>query len=218
MRLLPVPGVFKPPSDSVMLAEQLRRETLPTQASVLDLCTGSGFLAIVAAGCGARSVTAVDVSRRAVLAAAINAKLNGVRVDAVRGDLFSAVRGRRFHLIVSNPPYVPSASDELPDRGASRAWEGGSRGRAFIDRICAEAPAYLRPGGALLLVQSSICCEQATVEALSDRGLQVQIVARSRGPLGPRVRARADMLRARGLLPDGDCEEIVVVRAARGDC
>jgi release factor glutamine methyltransferase len=120
-------------------------------------------------------------------------------------------------LIVSNPPYVPGATDELPCRGASRAWEGGSRGRAFIDRICAQAATYLRPGGALLLVQSSICSEEATVEALSDRGLQVQIVARSRGPLGPRVRARADMLRARGLLPDGDCEEIVVVRAARGD-
>ena len=74
MRILPFPGVFKPPSDAVMLAEQLRNEDLPRDASVLDVCTGSGYLAIVAAHHGAGEVLATDISRRAVIAARLNAR------------------------------------------------------------------------------------------------------------------------------------------------
>jgi release factor glutamine methyltransferase len=207
--------VFKPHSDSLMLAAQLRQERLPAGADVLDLCSGGGVLAITAAQCGAGSVTAVDVSRRAVLAIRLNARCNGVRVNAVQGDLFSAVPGQQFDLIVSNPPYVPSETDELPVRGASRAWEGGLDGRVFIDRICSEAAAYLRPEGALLLVHSSICSEQATVAALSEQGLKARVVVRSPGPPGRLVGARVAMLGARGLLSEGDHEEILIIRATR---
>src|SRR5918999_4804217 len=96
VRLLTLPGVFAPISDSRFLADVLREQTLPLRASVLDLCTGSGILAVTAALRGARSVTAVDVSRRAVLTARLNGRLNGVRVRGIRGDLFDAVRGQRF--------------------------------------------------------------------------------------------------------------------------
>jgi release factor glutamine methyltransferase len=215
MRLLPIPGVFKPHSDSLMLAAQLRQERLPAGADVLDLCSGSGVLAITAAQCGARIVTAIDVSRRAVLAIRLNARCNGVRVNAVQGDLFSPVSGKCFDLIVSNPPYVPSETDELPIRGASRAWEGGLDGRVFIDRICSRAAAHLRPNGALLLVHSSICSEQATVAALSEQGLQTTVLARRQGRLGQLVGARAAMLGARGLLSEGEHEEILIFRATR---
>src|SRR3712207_1081887 len=129
-----LPGVFKPISDSEFLADVLREQTLPPRASVLDLCTGSGILALTAALRGARSVTAIDVSRRAVLTARLNARLNGVRVRALRGDLFNPVAGQRFDAIVSNPPYVPAATDELPDRGPERAWDAGRDGRALLDR------------------------------------------------------------------------------------
>src|SRR5918997_3801291 len=105
VRLLTPPGVFAPISDSRFLADVLREQTLPPRATVLDLCTGSGILAITAALRGARSVTAVDVSRRAVLTVRMNARLNGVRVRAVRGDLFEAAGDQRFAAILSNPPY-----------------------------------------------------------------------------------------------------------------
>src|SRR5437660_1567412 len=108
-----------------MLADCLAQEPIGTGTRVLDLCTGSGLLALTAALRGASTVVAVDVSRRAVLSAQLNASLNGVTVRALRGDLFAPVRGRRFDLIVSNPPYVPGASSELPRRGAARAWEAG---------------------------------------------------------------------------------------------
>ncbi len=214
MRLVIPPGVLKPPSDAYLLAEQLRREPLADGLSVLDLCSGSGILGIVAAQCGAR-VTAVDISQKAVLATRLNARLNGVKVRVVRGDLFGAVSRERFDVIVSNPPYLPSESTELPQRGASRAWDAGPDGRSFLDRICAQSELHLSPGGVLLLVHSSLSDEQRTVEDLSRRGYQAEVTQRSRGQLGPRMHARAPLLRARGLLTDGEFEEIVVVRAKR---
>ena len=214
MRLLPLPGVFQPPSDARMLATALLREPLGPGVCVLDLCSGSGFLAIAAARGGA-SVTAVDVSRRAVLAARLNARLNRVRVEVVRGDLFGAVPARRFDLIVSNPPYLPSPKDELPRRGIARATEAGRSGRAFIDRICAGAASHLRDDGVLLLVHSSVCGEQRTLDALGATGLRVRVAGRRRGPLGPLLRARVDWLRREGLLSDRGDEELLVFRAQR---
>jgi release factor glutamine methyltransferase len=160
-------------------------------------------------------VVAVDVSRRAVLSTRINAKLNGVTVRAVRGDLFDPLHGARFDLIVSNPPYLPSPHAELPRHRASRAWEAGSLGRAFIDRICTEAPAHLNPNGILLLVHSSVCGERKTLAALSERGLRTTVLVRRRGPLGPRLRSRAGWLRERGLLTPDGFEDILVIRAER---
>ncbi|HVL96970.1 MAG TPA: HemK2/MTQ2 family protein methyltransferase [Solirubrobacteraceae bacterium] len=206
MRLVTLPGVFTPISDSRMLADALRRETLPPGARVLDLCTGSGILAVTAALRGA-DATAVDVSRRAVLTARLNARLNGVRVRGVRGDLFAAVEHEKFDCIVSNPPYVPSERPELPTRGASRAWEAGPDGRVVLDRICAEAAAHLRPGGVVLLTQSDIVGEQETLDALRAAGLRAATIERRRSPLGPLMRDRV----RRGLLPEDLREEDVLI-------
>ena len=212
MRLLPLPGVFQPPSDSYMLADQLRRERLGPGVNVLDLCTGSGYLAVVAALAGSPTV-AVDVSRRAVLSARLNGLVNGVRVKALRGDLFAPLAGRRFDVIVSNPPYLPHPDEELPERGLARAIDAGPRGRAFLDRICAQVGDHLTPGGVLLLVHSSVCGELETLGALAARGLRADVVYRHRGPLGPRLQARVDWLRAQGMLLEHDEEEVIIVRA-----
>lgn len=197
-----------------MLARAVGQEGLGGEDRVLDLCTGSGVVAVAAALAGAGDVTAVDVSRRAVVTAALNARRNGVRVKAVRGDLFSAAGGRRFDVITANPPYLPSASPSLPRRGRERAWEAGPAGRAVLDRICREAPAHLRPGGRLLLVHSSVCGIDETLRALGAGGLEADVIERRTGPLGPLLRERAPMLEQRGLLEPGTREEeVVIVRA-----
>jgi release factor glutamine methyltransferase len=212
MRLVVPPGVFRPISDTWLLADALDREPLPPGARVLDLCSGSGALAVRAAlGGEARAVSAVDVSRRAVLTIRLNAALNGVRVRAVRGDLLDAVAGERFDAIVSNPPYVPAATDDLPARGLARAWDAGRDGRALLDRICAAAPRHLAPGGVILLVHSSLLGYDATAGALAAAGLEVDVADRERGPLGPLMRAR----RAAGVIPPVDREDILVVRARK---
>ena len=202
MRIVAPPGVFTPRSDSWMLAEIAQAECLPGMR-VLDVCTGSGAIAIAAALAGAQA-SAVDVSRRSVVAARVNAVLNGVQVEALRGDLFGPVAGREFDLIVSNPPYLPG--EELPARGEERAWEGGPGGRAFIDRIVREAPAHLATGGALLMIHSEVCGTEATLAAMSRAGLDAAVIRRYEGPPGPLLAERA---------PELESEEIVVVRAAK---
>jgi release factor glutamine methyltransferase len=149
----------------------------------------------------------------------LNALLRGVRVRALRGSLFEPVSGERFDLIVTNPPYVPASTDELPDSGARRAWDAGRDGRAFLDRICAQAPAHLRPGGVLLLIHSDIVDAEATLRAYEAAGLEADVFARHPGPLGRLMSERAALLEARGMLAPGRREEEVLVlrgRAGRG--
>ena len=214
MRMVPVPGVFTPISDSRLLADCVREELRPG-AAVADLCTGSGYVAITAALHGAAYVAAVDVSRRAVAAARVNSILNGARIRAVRGDLVEALPDREFDLIASNPPYVPAAADELPLRGPQRAWDAGRDGRAVIDRVCTEAGLRLRAGGSLLIVHSSVCGTAASLSALESAGLEAEVVARRRGPLGPLLTERRHMLERDGMLEPGQREEELVVLRGR---
>ena len=217
MRLIRLPGVFRPRSDTWMLARALADE-LPAgaRASVLELCTGSGAVALEAAAAGA-SVTAVDVSRRSVATVRLNAllrRLRGVRV--LRGSLFEPVAGERFDLIATNPPYVPAPRDELPSSGPQRAWDAGREGRALIDPICSSVADHLAPGGTLLMIHSSLCGTEETVARLSDAGLSVDVPVRERGPLGPLMLARVEQLEASGALAPGEREEeLVIVRARK---
>lgn len=217
-----LPGVWRPHSDARMLAGLVCARRLAAGADVLDVFSGSGALALTAAMAGARAVTAVDISRRALLTVRLNARRNRVRVRTVRGDLFAPVAGERYDLILANPPYFPGAG-ELPTRGVSRAWEGGPDGRVLVDRLCAGAPEHLRPGGRLLVVHNSMTGERQTRERLEAGGLRTEVLLRHRGPLGPVGRASAALLRARGrtgshgVEADEADEEIMVISAALAD-
>lgn len=216
MTFVPVvlPGVYRPISDTALLASLLD-EVAPGRRRALDLCTGTGVLAIRAALAGAHTVEAVDVDRRAVWNARLNARRAQTRVRVHHGDLDAPVQGRRFDLITSNPPYLPATS------GARevRRWDAGADGRRVLDRICDALPALLAPGGTALIVQSSFADADATAERLRASGVEVTLAASHRGPPGPIAAARADELRARGLLPPDGTEELVVLRADEvSDC
>jgi release factor glutamine methyltransferase len=213
MRIARLPGVFRPRSDTWLLAAAMRRQPQLRGGAVLDVCTGSGALAVAAALAGARAVTAVDVSRRAVVCARLNARLNGVRVEALRGDLLAAVPGRRFDLIVSNPPYLPSDAGGLPARGRARHTEAGTSGRILLDRLIDAAPAQLAPGGVLLVTHSSVNGEAATLDRMRAAGLEPAVADRRRGALGPLLAARAPRLEEKGLIARGAREEDVLVVA-----
>jgi release factor glutamine methyltransferase len=215
MRIVTLPGVFSPISDTWMLARALREEVIGQRSSVLDVCTGSGALAVCAAKRGARDVTAVDLSRRAVMTARINARLNGVRVRALRSNLFAELGDQQFDVIVSNPPYVPAETDELPTKGPERAWDAGRDGRLILDRLLDEAPAHLKPGGVLLVVHSEVCGFDATTSAMERAGLKVDVALRHRGPLGPLMTERVRHLEQQALLTPGRREEDVMVLRGR---
>ncbi len=205
-------GVYAPAEDSHLLAAELAAEPL-VGARVLDLCTGSGLLAMTAASAGAE-VTAIDLCPRAAGAARANFARNGLRGEVICGDLAEAAPSGGFDVIVSNPPYVPARNHELPLDGPDRAWDAGNDGRSVIDRICAEAPALLRPGGRLLLVHSHVADLARTADALESAGLSTVVTARRTIEFGPVMRGRADYLLERGLIEPGELqEEIAVIRA-----
>lgn len=124
---------------------------------VLDLCTGSGCLAILAAMVFPNAaVDAVDISADALAVARANVDDHGVadRVTLIEGDLFAPLHGRTYDLILTNPPYVEAAvMDALPAEYRHEpdlALAGGEDGLDIVRRILAAAPAHLAPGGGLL--------------------------------------------------------------------
>ncbi|MDF3312869.1 class I SAM-dependent methyltransferase [Rhodococcus sp. T2V] len=214
--LLRLPGVYPPQADTGMLAALLASEHLDAESRVLDLCTGTGVLGVRAAALGAGCVTAVDISRRALINTRLNAALGRRSLRIRRGDLTAPVRGERFALVMCNPPYVPAHDDALPVRGAARAWDAGRNGRALLDRVCVEAPEVLDRGGVLLIAQSALSGVTKTRIMLEERGMRVEIAARVEVPFGPVLSSRSSMFEKRGLIASGQrSEELVVVRAVR---
>ncbi len=132
------------------------------QGRLLDLCTGSGAIAVALLHELAEwTGVATDVSAPALAIAKQNAERNGVaeRLALYQGDLWAAlpaeVAAAPFELLVSNPPYIQSdvlatLSAEVK-REPRLALDGGPDGLVFYDRICAEAAAHLAPGGWILL-------------------------------------------------------------------
>lgn len=128
--------------------------------SVLDLCTGSGAIAIAVSKELERSkrkvkMTAVDISADALALAKENAAANEADILFVQSDLFTRLRGR-FDVIVSNPPYIPSAEisrlqREVRDYEPKLALDGGADGLDFYRRIAANASKHLNSGGTLIM-------------------------------------------------------------------
>jgi release factor glutamine methyltransferase len=211
--LLRPPGVYRVDRDTALLTEVLRDRVLGRH--VLDVCAGTGALAIAAAQAGAASVTAVDLSRRSAAATWLNSRLHHVPVTVRRGDLFTPVRGRRFDVVVANPPYVPASAQTPARYRIARCWDAGHDGRLLLDRICSGLPDVLTDDGTALVVHSEVCGEQATIAAMAAAGLDARVVARAVIPFGPVMRARAALLEARGLIIPGQRAEEIVVAAGR---
>ena len=125
--------------------------------SVLDLCTGSGCLAILAANTFHNAeIAAADISSDALDVARINLKEHDLsdRITLHHGDLLDAVKDQKFDLIITNPPYVATEEvNAFPPEYAHEprlAHEGGSDGFNFVREIIKQAPKHLNTGGGLL--------------------------------------------------------------------
>ncbi|MEV0649035.1 methyltransferase [Phytomonospora sp. NPDC050363] len=126
-------------ASTTLTAATLRRPV----GSALDVGTGCGVQALHLSG-HAERVTATDLSERALAFAAANARLNGLDWELLRGDMLAPVAGRRFDLVVSNPPFVIGAGDAtFTYRDSGRAADG------VCAELAAAAPTLLNPGGTL---------------------------------------------------------------------
>ena len=108
----------------------------------LELCSGTGIAALVAARDFAEQAWAIDITHRSTRFAAFNAALNGLEnLTALEGDLYAPAAGRMFDVITAHPPYVPAAETEMVFR------DGGEDGEQITRRILAGLAEHLRPGG-----------------------------------------------------------------------
>ncbi|WP_439922853.1 50S ribosomal protein L3 N(5)-glutamine methyltransferase [Nitrobacter sp. JJSN] len=135
----------------------LRLRDSATVTSVLDLCTGSGCLAILAARAFPNAtIDAADLSSDALAVASRNVREHGLedRIQLAQGDLFAAVRGKRYDLIISNPPYVDAQGMAgLPRECLAEprmAFDGGADGIDLVRRIIDGTKTHLTSGGGLL--------------------------------------------------------------------
>jgi release factor glutamine methyltransferase len=209
-----LPGVYRPQHDTWLLASALFEARIGSGADVLDIGCGSGALSVAAGRTRPRSVTSVDVSRRAVFTTRINTLIHKVPARVERGDALELASGKLFDLVLANPPYVPGVA--RPPRGRRRAWDASLDGREMIDRVCVNAPLLLAPGGTLLIVHSGLCDEDKTLHRLRGGGLKASVVARGEAPFGPVMRGRVRRLLEMGLIEPGqDVEQLVVVRGDR---
>ncbi|OZF57691.1 methylase [Rhodococcus sp. 14-2470-1b] len=207
------PGVYTPQQDTWMLCDAVAASGAAHGARVLDMCTGSGAVAIAAARAGAREVVAFDLSPRAVECASRNAAAAGFDVDVRLGSFIEALTVPPFDVLLCNPPYVPSP-DTPAGTGLERAWNAGTDGRFVLDPLCENAHRLLNPGGVLLVVQSDCADPARTLTLLSESGFAARVVAAQRHRFGPVMASRAPYLAAEGhIAPGADTEKFVVIEA-----
>ena len=169
--------VLIPRPETELLIEKvlnIYRQKNKNSLKVLDLCTGSGVLAVTLAIYWPEAcITATDISKEALAIAKINADKFQVQIDFRQGDLFEPVPGEKFDLIVSNPPYVSEREYKYcsPEVGKepSLALLAGIDGLEFYRRMADRAQEYLHPEGRIAL------------EIGSGQGLKVMELFREKG-------------------------------------
>lgn len=144
------PGVLNPRlmRTGEFFATQLDAQLQERNAEVLDMGTGSGICAVVAAR-HARRVVAVDINPAAARCARVNVLLNRVedKVEVLEGDLFAPLAGRRFDVVLFNPPFLQG----VPSDEADRAW----RSTDVAERFASDLRNHLTPSGCALVLLSS---------------------------------------------------------------
>jgi release factor glutamine methyltransferase len=150
------PSVLIPRQDTETLVETVLQEEKDPGITVLDLCTGSGCIAIALKKLGAyREVSASDIGKETLKTARSNARANQAPVSFLESDLFEKIPGK-YDLIVSNPPYIPTGTidtlePEVRDHDPKAALDGGADGLEFYRRIISEAPQHLNHNGRIYL-------------------------------------------------------------------
>lgn len=179
-------------------------ETLPGDPceSLLDLCTGSGVAAMLAASRYAREVLATDITEAAQLSVEFNRLLNGIEnLKMARGDLYEPVGQATFDRILAHPPYMPSL------KPAEVYAYGGELGEELTRRVIEGLPKYLRPGGRFYCITAGPDLEGETFETrlrswLGDRGPEFDVFVLERQLFDPIHIANRQAARTRGGLDE----------------
>jgi release factor glutamine methyltransferase len=171
------PEVYVPSDDTLLLARAVHAEARPGQA-FLEVGCGAGYVALVAARAGAR-VTGTDLNPHAVEVARHNARENGLRATFVAADLLAGLAGP-FDLVAFNPPYLPTAPDEVVPGPLNLAFDGGLDGNGTVLRFAGQLGA-LRPRPAtVLVVHSSLSDPRPLADAMAALGYSMDVAISER--------------------------------------
>jgi release factor glutamine methyltransferase len=173
-------NVYEPGEDTYLIAEKI---SVSSDDVVLDMGTGCGILAIIAAK-KAKNVVGIDINPYAIKFATKNAEINCVKekIEFRLGDLFKSIRQcERFSLILFNSPYLPSEVNEEKS-WIGKAWAGGPNGREVIDNFIVKAPSFLIANGKIFLIQSSLSDINKTLDMFNELNIQAKIIAQLKFP------------------------------------
>jgi len=168
--------VYEPAEDTFLIAKHLK-----VSEYVLEIGTGCGILSVLAAF-KAKHIVAIDINPHAARCAKINAEINGVseKIDVLIGDLFNSIRETStFNTTLFNAPYLTEEErEEYKSKSLiDYAWSGGKDGRTVIDRFIQQASRHLKPGGNILLVQSTLSDVEKTLNEFRKWRLQARVLA-----------------------------------------
>lgn len=197
------PDVLIPRPETEFLIERtlsLAKKSNFSSGKILDLCSGSGVIAIVLVKETGKRVVGIDISSYALLVARLNSRRHDVlsEIDFIQADLFSCLlQNQKFSLIVSNPPYVSrfdldnNLEPEVARFEPYLALDGGKRGLDVIKKIRNMLPSMLKPGGEIF------------IEIGADQGRDVRRLFEKR------VRGQADFSLVEILVDYGGCDRVL---------
>lgn len=166
--------VLFPTDCGLSLVASLQADGLDlTGRTALDIGAGSGIYSVALLRSGASHVTALDVNPAFAAVTATNVERNGFgpdRLTCEAADLATYAPGRRFDVVVTNPPHFPYDASYAGQGGMETALVAGKDGRALYDVVVERAEDLLAPGGVLLVAHSSLADVPRTVEEMADRG------------------------------------------------
>nr|CAD7603000.1 unnamed protein product [Timema genevievae] len=175
--------IYEPAEDTFLLLDALE-EDLPyiqrlNPALCMEIGSGSGVVITALAKTlgSSSSYLAVDINTVACKATQGVSHRNGVSVDVVNGDLVSWIRKQMtVDLLVFNPPYVVTDSEEVKGTGVARAWAGGVKGREVMDRLFPDLPHLLSAQGVFYLVVISDNCLEEIEHILARLGFSMTVL------------------------------------------
>lgn len=166
--------VYRPSDDTLLLAKAVHGEVRKGDR-FLEVGCGAGYVSLVAAAAGA-AVTCTDANAHAVALARHNAKQNGLRLEAVAGDLLAGLAGP-FDVVAFNPPYLPTAPDDYVPGPLNLAFDGGPDGNAVVLRFAQQVSALRPLPRCVLVVHSSLSDPAPLQAALARSGYRNDVAA-----------------------------------------
>ncbi len=164
-------GVYEPREDSFLAGNHIWKLDLKGK-KVLDVGTGTGFLAIICSE-KAGDVHATDINPRAISAARKNAEKNNLHLDVFESDLFQEV-DEKYDMILFNAPYLPGERDV--SNMEEKSWLGGKKGNELLIKFLEDADKYLKKEGFILLVFSSISGVKDIFEKINEKNMDYRVI------------------------------------------